>query len=391
MTLLDRPSEAEETEESNEEPVLKDAHTRTRLLMAKMVVNLCLGPAYPDSENAFTPLIQWSETRWKELREELESLGEIMHSEDLLSRRMGVLKDSYFSLRCRMESMETLSRLKSQLTSVVKDLGETDALAESIAEYKRSAEANRKLLQSIHGSKNNSFFVPSKDLPCHINVESLNSLIKKIHDMMTKEVVPLSEMQIDFSKLAKYCKFFELGYYHESNSFCERVNILRRAEGDAGKPPSTPISPTATSNSLRKSSDDAGNDKSPTNTKKLRDKRKRGRTAIEMDDEEPPSEKVRRPIKVASPEPNKSGENALDFDSDTETKISVSSNSKRKKRVPFTDEEKAALMEGVKQIGVGRWKEILECYDHVFKRNKRTNVNLKDLHRTLSSNAQLGI
>jgi hypothetical protein len=52
-----------------------------------------------------------------------------------------------------------------------------------------------------------------------------------------------------------------------------------------------------------------------------------------------------------------------------------------KKPIPYTDEEKRMLLEGVAKFGVGKWKEILMEYD--FTENNRTAVNLKDLYRTL--------
>lgn len=52
-----------------------------------------------------------------------------------------------------------------------------------------------------------------------------------------------------------------------------------------------------------------------------------------------------------------------------------------KKPIPYTDEEKRMLLEGVAKFGVGKWREILKKYD--FTENNRTAVNLKDLYRTL--------
>ncbi|KAL3779479.1 hypothetical protein HJC23_000038, partial [Cyclotella cryptica] len=250
IELLDRAHENDETDYANQEPVLKEAHIRNRLLMAKMVVALCLRSAYPDTENTFTPLIQLSETQWRDLGAELEYLWDIMQNEDKFSRQMDELQDSYFSLRRRMESMEALARLKSQLTSFVHELVDDDAPAECIAEYKRTAEANRELLEGIHGATGHYFYVPTKDLPRVINGDSLTSLITKIDDMLTKKVIPLSEMQSDFSKLAKHCnaclpppKFFEVGYFRESNSFTEEINSQPNKVDDTDKPPSTPIAP----------------------------------------------------------------------------------------------------------------------------------------------------
>lgn len=55
---------------------------------------------------------------------------------------------------------------------------------------------------------------------------------------------------------------------------------------------------------------------------------------------------------------------------------------KRQKRIPYSEEEKRCLLEGVKQFGK-QWRDILAHYDYVFSVNNRSNVNLKDLYRTL--------
>jgi len=58
----------------------------------------------------------------------------------------------------------------------------------------------------------------------------------------------------------------------------------------------------------------------------------------------------------------------------------------KKYLIRYSDEEKRCLLEGVKNYGVGRWVEILndDEYKEVFAKNDRTNVNLKDLYRTLT-------
>ena len=62
---------------------------------------------------------------------------------------------------------------------------------------------------------------------------------------------------------------------------------------------------------------------------------------------------------------------------------------KRKRRVPYTEAEKRALVEGVARFGVGGWKEILAHGKDVFQPNGRTNVNLKDLYRTMEKKGEV--
>ena len=59
-------------------------------------------------------------------------------------------------------------------------------------------------------------------------------------------------------------------------------------------------------------------------------------------------------------------------------------NRMRAKRIPYTEVEKECLLKGVRKFGVGRWSDILEHYSDVFNVNQRSNVNLKDLYRTLT-------
>ena len=59
-------------------------------------------------------------------------------------------------------------------------------------------------------------------------------------------------------------------------------------------------------------------------------------------------------------------------------------NRMRAKRIPYTEVEKECLLKGGTKFGEGRWSDILEHYSDVFNVNKRSNVNLKDLYRTLT-------
>lgn len=52
-------------------------------------------------------------------------------------------------------------------------------------------------------------------------------------------------------------------------------------------------------------------------------------------------------------------------------------------RVRFTQKEVQNLLEGVKRFGVGKWKEILGCYEF---NEKRTTVDLKDKYRNIQKN-----
>ena len=43
---------------------------------------------------------------------------------------------------------------------------------------------------------------------------------------------------------------------------------------------------------------------------------------------------------------------------------------------------------GVERFGTGEWVKIRSYYDEVFSVNNRSNVNLKDLYRTLTKDGK---
>ena len=71
---------------------------------------------------------------------------------------------------------------------------------------------------------------------------------------------------------------------------------------------------------------------------------------------------------------------ALDSDGSSSDDNSLTVKRTRKKNVPYTNEEKKMLLDGVEKFGVGNWADILAHYDF----NHRTSGNLKDLYRTLT-------
>jgi hypothetical protein len=76
-----------------------------------------------------------------------------------------------------------------------------------------------------------------------------------------------------------------------------------------------------------------------------------------------------------SPPPHFLGLDGNDENSMSQTKSS-------KKRIPYTEREKLALLDGYKEYG-NSWTNIRKAHADIFRENMRTNVNLKDLYRTL--------
>jgi hypothetical protein len=199
-----------------------------------------------------------------------------------------------------------------------------------------------------------------------------------------------------------------VGYFGASKSVADtQQEDDESAKKPAAKPVSSPTKAAASKSPAKKSpvkniydsSDDE--DKTPKVAKHInsgvtrpsvaiaKNKRKRDQLAtIKENAHSSPSEPSRSsPKKVYNASPKrKRDDRHMEYDSDMETKTSMSST--KRKRVRFTEEEKKALWEGVEEFGVGNWSEILSNYDEVFRKNNRTNVNLKDLYRTLTKQAK---
>ena len=59
---------------------------------------------------------------------------------------------------------------------------------------------------------------------------------------------------------------------------------------------------------------------------------------------------------------------------------------KVQRRVPWTDAEKKAIIDGMLRFGQGRWSEILELHADVFAVNKRDVGGIRDQYRTMVTN-----
>jgi Myb-like DNA-binding domain len=57
------------------------------------------------------------------------------------------------------------------------------------------------------------------------------------------------------------------------------------------------------------------------------------------------------------------------------------------RRIKWTDEEKNAVREGVRTLGVGKWMDVKKKYPFVLK--NRTSVQIKDCYRTMSKNKEM--
>ena len=400
----------------DEELVLKDAHVRNRLFMVKMVIYLCSRSAYPLEDRSNASLIEFSAEDWKNIRDQMISLREVFGQilKEALNKNTSRLANIYtlcYSIIRRMEALEARAYLKSELNSFLKQLekNNVDVSIEHpqscITEYSRVARELRGELQAILPTSVDDFFL--KDLP-KLDGKSINA-VKKILTSFTKtldtKVLSLQQLQTDFARLTRECNsflppptFFTVGYFKDANESVEKSSIQAQEE-DVRKPAAKPVSFSvkAASPAIAPKGGKVIHESTDTENKKVRvtrpsvakaeNKRKREElAAIDENASSVPSTCGTNPIKVERASPTKDvGRSNLSYESSTESKVSeISVKRKQKKRVRYTDEEKEALLKGVTLFGVGKWGDIREHYDEVFSKNNRTNVNLKDLYRTLT-------
>jgi hypothetical protein len=407
--LLDDGDSADE--EDGKEPILKETSVRNRLLMAKMVISLCSRSAYPEGAAQCPSLVEFSDEDWKEFREEMKRLNGIMQnvlSDDEFSDRVSVIQELYTAVKAQAKAMLILAQLRNRLEAFLHNNreGEGSELSypkEIIAEYTQHVGPIRVNLQAIHRTRYNGCFLPKNVLASHMALttldaakKSVTSFISKIDVLVAKKAFPLQSLQVDFACLAKECttclpppELFQTGYFEYANDTIEEGSI-QSEEGK--KKPAAAVSLKKRSSSRVYASSEEDNSPvkankktaTPSSAATAHSKRKMDTGARKSStSSSSPLRKVNRAkAKNTSPKRNKKERDELDFDSDAETRTSVSSS--RKKRIRYTEEEKGALMEGVERFGLGAWKEILDYYKVVFKVNNRTNVNLKDLYRTLN-------
>lgn len=446
-------------EDEDEELVLKDEHVRNRLFVATMVMNLCCRFAYPETECRKTPLISFSQEQWKGFRDDLNSMHDIMKDlskkKNASSERLAGIQALYVSVARRMEAMEALVHLRTELDCFIQELEENSTEAnilfscpkDCISEYKKATGSIRTELQRISLTRFDNFFIPNKILSSidlqSVNSakESLKSFIIKLSTMEVKEHFPLRQLQEDFSQLAQECNIFlpsptlfRVGYFGVAERAVEEKTEVAndKKEGEVDKPSAKPVPSPAKKQTVKKqtvkkppakkqtvkipiqmsptkkspdksriyeSSDDESEEKSTKHTRPsmkhsvtrpsiAKAKNKKKRELLSSINENAPStpcsiSNSSKIAKKARASPLRKRDR-LSFESDTETKTSVCSSVKPiKRRVPYTQEEKEALMDGVQRFGIGAWRDILDHYS-VFHENKRTNVNLKDLYRTLT-------
>jgi len=358
-----------EGEGGEEQPVLNDL-VRTRFSIAQLVISTCARLAYSDENTEplplnMPPLIQLSPTEWKEKRERLVNLHAKMKSmsgENMIN----MMESSLESLSCQMEAFEILAQLRSELVAVETTINENNAkkgkkkkkltlsqfshVGQYLEEYKQMSLIIEGKMENIHQTSHSDLFIPQEMLVMKrcTTVQriktTVSTLIKGIDDMISIKAFPLAAFQQQFLKLLQNWEktletptLFKIGYFKDL------------------------ASKTALKDEVNFDSDD---------------------DVIKV-------KRNKKGSKKRAPHQKKKALHIYDSDSDDADDSSppLVQQKKKQKRIPYSKEEKDTLLMGVERFGKGEWIKIRSYYDEVYSANNRSNVNLKDLYRTLTKDA----
>jgi len=326
-------------------------------------------------------------------------------------------------------------------------------IGDDVEEYKNSVAVIDGKLRDIHQTRHGDLFVPQQMLALKrfttvVRMESsLTSVVDGISGMIDKKVFPLENFQVQFLKLLRDWEntyldapaLFETGYFKSGMTYFSSPRAV-----DA----STPVSPsvsTSPSRRLRKVAakiprcrDESDSDGESSECQfgseddrlslvagiqtKAKARPSHDESIVidsddssDTDDSELLSALAGRAHNAKALSPSGSGRKERshrrrkkgrsppakrhrDLDPDIsipDTPPTKSQTSKKKrKRIPFSEEETRALLRGMKRFPTGpdergRWKEILAHYWEIFSVNNRTNVNLKDKHRNMLASGEI--
>ena len=333
-----------------------------RLLMAKLVIDVCSRRTFPslpphvdtrpgDRRPALIELpAQW----WRDLRCELERLRDGVLLRE--GRRIGGDRP-YECLICQMEALEALAELRGRLRDAEAASLEIDDGVEGdeeedpeilvgkfVEEYLTASDAVDRRLRKIGMIHYVDLFVPRQTLAVFVRGGTgggpVASLTDGIDGMIVRRVFPLQNLQAEVLRLLR-------GW--------EGAHLARPALFVAGYFATAPT----------KEEEDADGSRGG-----------KGQNSTAGGARRNAQKQLTRKVQGARQPPVL----ALDSDGSASDDNSMTVKRTRKKNVPYTNEEKRMLLEGVEKFGVGNWAEILAHYDF----NYRTSGNLKDLYRTLT-------
>lgn len=395
-------------------------------------------------------LINMTEEQWGEFIEDCEKAREktveIAEREDL-----GEVDVVYRSVIGKFEAMKALACLRCSLVEIIMEeegnpkvvFCENDArdCAASISAYREAVDVIGAKLQSVPSEEEFAdIFVKGYLLEVNEdNVwESVDTLVEGLNSMIAREEFPLKQLQLQFTSLLQSWEtylevpiLYQLGYWRSGKEENKPTNSVlgpnvdvedERKGGKENQPAQPPASPTNSTKTdtakvdetakapaspltstdsgwmsrkpkrtgkvvLSDVESDSDDDQIKMLTKRRANKAETQPTEERQNNKKRPRDGAAKPAR-GKPAP-KQTHDELDFLSDSESEKAMNTlKFKKSKRKRYTEEEKRCLLEGVEKHGVGQWAEIRLEYSNVFRVNNRSNVNLKDLYRTLTKNKE---
>ena len=399
---------------------LRDLGVRRRLLLAQLALRVCARAAYPaataddaDRRGSHPPaLIDEPDSWWSQLR---EKLGHLPRQLQLPGN--GPEDPLFEGVRCQAQALEALALLRRNLRAESHRRGDVEGSAShlryasaKLAEYQAAiADIDKKLGDAGGDEGCRDLFLPQRMLSLDRGpdvagtAEAATSLLEGIDDLIARRAFPVRRFQVQLSRLLKHWEgshlsppsLFATGYFRRGGATAEAPPAAVRASA----PPSPATSRVERRDWRRTVAQDV--DEYLDSYGPMA--RHRGRTGGIAADGVPSSgnhggNELRSAATPASPASARGGRRSglgsgppLGSPSSLWSPSSSAGGTpgKRKRRVPYTEAEKRALVEGVARCGVGEWKEILAHGKDVFQPNGRTNVNLKDLYRTMEKKGEV--
>jgi hypothetical protein len=296
----------------------------------------------------------------------------------------------------QVEALGALATLRSQLSSGISEIEEDDAntpskkkvpktffsnLQDAINQYNQTAEK----IHENHENIDKNLFIPDAMLKIKRSStvqrakSSAISLVESIDNFVAKKVFPLKHLQVSLLALLKKLekelpvpKLFQLGYFDNGSSSTPPTSSAPTKKITS----TSPVSPSATSSS-------SGQVISQREARK-QTKKPEYRDKSDSEEEEEQETPVLVEKKNGTKRKNEKNTLTIDSDSENEVELKFAPSKKKTRRVPYSEEEKGALLQGVEEFGKGSWAKIRDHYADIFSVNNRTTVNLKDLYRTLT-------
>ncbi len=376
--------------EQQQQPIVLEKGTDiwVRLVMAKLILDIFSKEAFPleDFENfaEFQDFIRYghkepsppslmdmSPSRWSKLRWAFTELQNALHGPDeqVPSQSSGKMWKGGASLICVMKAFEALALLTKQLRRLTKTLecGINDddnsrmsllreRAIKDVGQYNDSKKTLKALLQKEGSEKYfSNLFVPS--CPLH-NLTNVHYYPSSIGDLEDNVFFILFFIHTEFKQKGFSVPHFKYALMNTLKDW-ERSYLPKPVLFNVGQ------------------------------YFKFGGEEELSSTFATYPQAEA-KEVIFPEVDVVTKEPNQSA--ASNHSSKKKLRPMPESNRMRAKRIPrvkrpYTAVEKECLLKGVKNFGVGHWSDILNHYSDVFNVNQRSNVNLKDLYRTLAKTA----